>query len=38
VLPMAVLPAIAERMDRLIAAGHGAKDAGVLAIDALRAA
>ena len=37
-LPMAVLPAIAERMDRLIAAGHGAKDAGVLAIDALRTA
>jgi len=37
-LPMAVLPAVAERMDRLIAAGHGAKDSGVLAIDALRTA
>jgi 3-hydroxyisobutyrate dehydrogenase len=32
-LPMAALPAIAARMDQLIAAGHGAKDASVLAID-----
>jgi hypothetical protein len=32
--PLAALPAIAARMDALIAAGHGAKDAGVLAIDA----
>jgi 3-hydroxyisobutyrate dehydrogenase len=35
-LPMAMLPAVAARMDQLIAAGHGAKDAGVLAIDAVR--
>ena len=34
-LPMAALPAIAARMDQLIAAGHGAEDASVLAIDAL---
>ena len=34
-LPTAVLPAVAARMDRLIAAGHGARDSGVLAIDAL---
>lgn len=33
--PMASLPAIAARMDQLIAAGHGAKDASVLAIDAV---
>jgi len=33
---MVVLPAIAARMDRLIAAGHGADDASVLAIEALR--
>ena len=32
--PMAALPAVAARMDQLIAAGHGAKDASVLAIDA----
>jgi 3-hydroxyisobutyrate dehydrogenase-like beta-hydroxyacid dehydrogenase len=37
-LPMAVLPAIAVRMDQLIAAGHGAKDASVLAVDAVRRA
>ena len=37
-LPMAALPAIAARMDQLIAAGHGAKDASVLAIDAVRRA
>ena len=36
--PLAALPAIAARMDALIAAGHGAKDAGVLAIDAARRA
>ncbi len=34
--PMAALPAIAARMDQLIAAGHGAKDASVLGIDAVR--
>lgn len=34
-LPLAVLPAIAARMDQLIAAGHGAKDASVVGIDAL---
>lgn len=33
--PMAALPAIAARMDQLIAAGHGAKDASVLSIDAV---
>ena len=33
--PMAALPAVAARMDQLIAAGHGAKDASVLAIDAV---
>jgi len=35
-LPMATLPAIAGRMDQLIAAGHGAQDASVLAVDAVR--
>jgi 3-hydroxyisobutyrate dehydrogenase len=35
-LPMAALAAIAARMDRLIAAGHGAEDFSVLAIDAMR--
>jgi 3-hydroxyisobutyrate dehydrogenase-like beta-hydroxyacid dehydrogenase len=34
--PLAALPGIAARMDALIAAGHGAKDAGALAIDAVR--
>lgn len=34
--PLAVLPSIAARMDQLIAAGHGSKDACVLGIDALR--
>lgn len=34
--PMAALPAIAARMDQLIVAGHGAEDASVLAIDAVR--
>ncbi|MDY7539893.1 NAD(P)-binding domain-containing protein [Undibacterium sp. RTI2.1] len=33
--PMATLPAIADRMDQLIAAGHGAEDASVLGIDAV---
>jgi 3-hydroxyisobutyrate dehydrogenase len=36
--PMAVLPAIAARMDQLIADGHGAKDASAMAIDAVRPA
>lgn len=35
-LPMATLPGIAVRMDQLIAAGYGAEDASVLAIDAVR--
>lgn len=35
-LPLAALPAIAARMDALIAAGHGGQDFGVLAIDAAR--
>ena len=34
--PMAVLPGIAARMDQLIAQGHGASDACVLGVDALR--
>lgn len=33
--PLAVLPSVAARMDQLIAAGHGAKDACVLGIDAV---
>ena len=33
--PMAALPAIAARMDQLIAAGYGARGTGVLGIDAL---
>jgi 3-hydroxyisobutyrate dehydrogenase-like beta-hydroxyacid dehydrogenase len=33
--PLAALPAVAARMDQLIAAGHGAKDASVLGIDAV---
>lgn len=33
--PSAVLPAIAARMDQLIAAGHGATDVNALGIDAL---
>jgi len=36
--PMAVLPGIAARMDQLIAAGHGAEDASVIGIDAVRPA
>jgi 3-hydroxyisobutyrate dehydrogenase len=34
--PLAALPAVAARMDQLIAAGHGAKDASVIGIDAVR--
>ena len=34
-LPLAVLPAVAARMDQLIAAGHGDRDASVLAIEAV---
>ena len=34
--PLAVLPSIAARMDQLIAAGHGDKDASVIGIDAVR--
>ena len=34
--PLAALPAVAARMDQLIAGGHGAKDASVMAIDAVR--
>ncbi len=37
-LPLATLPAVAARMDELIAAGHGARDSAVLAIDAVRRA
>jgi 3-hydroxyisobutyrate dehydrogenase-like beta-hydroxyacid dehydrogenase len=33
--PMAALPAIATRMDQLIAAGYGGKDPSVLGIDAV---
>lgn len=33
--PMAALPAIAARMDTLLAQGHGAADASVLGIDAV---
>jgi hypothetical protein len=33
---MAALPAVAARMDQLIAAGYGHKDASVLGIDAVR--
>ena len=36
--PLAALPAIAARMDQLIAQGHGSKDASALAIDAVRPA
>jgi 3-hydroxyisobutyrate dehydrogenase-like beta-hydroxyacid dehydrogenase len=34
-VPLHVLPAIAQRFDELIAAGHGADDMGVLAIDSV---
>lgn len=33
--PLAVLPGVAARMEQLIAAGHGADDVSILAIDAL---
>jgi len=36
--PLAALPAIAARMDQLIAQGHGALDASALGIDAVRLA
>lgn len=36
--PLAALPAIAARMDQLIAAGHGGKDPSVLGIDAVNRA
>jgi len=36
--PLAALPAVAARMDQLIAAGFGANDACVMAIDAVRPA
>jgi len=36
-LPLAVLPAVAERMEALIAEGHGAEDVGVLGRDAVSA-
>lgn len=35
---LATLPAIAARMDALIAAGHGSEDTGVLAVDAVKRA
>jgi hypothetical protein len=35
---MAALPAVAARMDQLIAAGHGVEDASALAIDSVRRA
>jgi 3-hydroxyisobutyrate dehydrogenase-like beta-hydroxyacid dehydrogenase len=34
--PLAVLPLIAQRMDQLIASGHGAQDCSVLGIDAVQ--
>lgn len=34
--PLAALPQVAARMDQLLAQGHGAQDASVLAIDAVR--
>ena len=34
--PPAVLSGIAARVDQLIAAGHGADDVAILAIDALK--
>ena len=37
-LPLALLPALAARMEALIAAGHGQQDLGVLAADAIAAA
>lgn len=37
-MPLSTLRSIAERMDQLIAAGHGSDDASVLGIDAVRGA
>ncbi|SFA89803.1 NAD binding domain of 6-phosphogluconate dehydrogenase [Collimonas sp. OK607] len=34
--PMAALPSVAARMDQLISAGHGAEDASIIGIDAVR--
>ena len=34
--PMAALPAVAARMDALIAAGHGAADCSVMGVDAVQ--
>jgi 3-hydroxyisobutyrate dehydrogenase-like beta-hydroxyacid dehydrogenase len=34
-VPLHVLPAIAARMDELIAAGHGSEDVGVLGVDSV---
>jgi 3-hydroxyisobutyrate dehydrogenase len=34
--PLAALPAVAARMDQLIAAGHGAADVSILGIDAVK--
>jgi len=34
--PLAALPLVAERMDQLIAAGHGTKDSSVLGINAVQ--
>lgn len=36
--PLAVLPAVAARMDQLLARGHGQDDVGVLSIDSVPAA
>ena len=35
--PMAALPAVAARMDALLAAGHGAADCSVMGVDAVQA-
>ncbi len=37
-MPLSTLRSIADRMDQLIAAGHGSDDASVLGIDAVRGA
>lgn len=34
--PLATLPSVAERMDQLIAAGHGTDDSSVLGINAVQ--
>jgi 3-hydroxyisobutyrate dehydrogenase len=36
--PLALLPALAARIDQLIAEGHGEEDIGALAVDAIAAA